>query len=68
MPYALCPMPYALCPLIKRTPDVTEKGYIYGVLPSIGDLPSKSVPQVIFLLFNSAEWFGGLRRRLPSDD
>ena len=28
MPYALCPMPYALCPLIKRTPHVTEKGYI----------------------------------------
>jgi hypothetical protein len=22
-------MPYALCPLIKRTPHVTEKGYIY---------------------------------------
>ena len=59
---------YALCPLIKRTPHVTEKGYIYGVLPSIGDLPGNSVAQVIFFLFNSAEWFGCLRRRLPSDD
>ena len=63
MPYALCPMPYA-----RRVPHVTEKGYIYGVLSSIGDLPSKSVAQVIFFLFNSAEWFGCLRRRLPSDD
>jgi hypothetical protein len=41
---------------------------IYGVLPSIGDLPSKSVAQVIFFLFNSAEWFGCLGLRLPSDD
>ncbi|MBD0393205.1 MAG: hypothetical protein ICV52_04855 [Microcoleus sp. C1-bin4] len=41
---------------------------IYGVLRSIGDLPTKNVAQVIFFLFNSAEWFGCLRLRLPSDD